>query len=135
MPGVVSGLHRHEWVKHGSCYSNKNANHYFGDSVELMHALNASWVSTLFQTHLGERLTTTAIRNAFDTSFGRGAGERVRVKCRRVGSRKLITELQIALGGTLGKLRLSDAILRGRKLTSRCHAGIVDTVGIAPQRQ
>ena len=133
MPGVASGLHRHEWVKHGSCYSNKGAEHYYRVSLDLMHELNASRVRALFRAHLGKRLSSRAVRLAFDDSFGRGAGKRVRIQCKRVGNRKLISELQIALGKADGRASFADAILRGRKLTNRCKSGIVDVAGIAPR--
>jgi len=135
MPGVASGLHRHEWVKHGSCYTSKGAEHYFRDSVALMRALNTSRVRSLFKASLGKRVTTAAVRRAFDTSFGRGAGKRVRVQCKRVGARKLITELHIALARSRGEIRFAEAIAGGRKLTSRCDGGIVDMAGLTPRKR
>ena len=42
MPGTQSGLERHEWTKHGSCYPGANAETYFKDEVRLANAVNAS---------------------------------------------------------------------------------------------
>lgn len=80
MPGSQSFLHRHEWIKHGTCYS-AQPERYYRDSVRLMEAINASAVRDLFATNIGRRLTNRQIRNAFDTAFGRWAGERVRISC------------------------------------------------------
>lgn len=137
MPGVASGLHRHEWIKHGSCFSKLGAEHYFRVSLALMRELNASRVRELFRDRIGQRVQAGEVRRAFDKSFGHGAGKRVRMQCRRVGARTLISELQIALGPITGKRQLvsnklfADAISRGRKLSHRCKSGLVDETGLA----
>jgi ribonuclease T2 len=89
MPGVMSGLHLHEWTKHGSCYEDDKSgadagadpDEYFADSIALMAQLNDSPVRTLFAENLGETLTRGEIEAAFDEAFGAGAGERVLIRC------------------------------------------------------
>ena len=56
MPGSASFLHRHEWIKHGTCYS-KTAQTYYRDSLALMDAINASPVQQLFERSIGRRLS------------------------------------------------------------------------------
>ena len=129
MPGVRSSLHRHEWVKHGTCYS-RTPEKYYRDSLVLMDKLNASPVQELFENSVGDFLSTAEIRKRFDAAFGRGAGKRVRVACRRDGRRELITELTIGLAGTItADTNLGALILNARPTRSGCPGGIVDPAG------
>lgn len=89
MPGVQSGLHLHEWSKHGSCYEDDKSgadagadpDEYFIESMALLAQLNGSPVRALFADRLGETLTRGEIEAAFDEAFGAGAGERVLIRC------------------------------------------------------
>ncbi|MBK1730373.1 ribonuclease T2 family protein [Thiococcus pfennigii] len=111
MPGMQSGLHRHEWAKHGTCYEDDRTgpdagaepDEYFRESLAALEALNASAVRRLFADHLGERLTRTRIEAAFDEAFGVGAGERVLIRCADVGGERVILELRIGLAGDIGE--------------------------------
>ncbi|UYO00938.1 MAG: ribonuclease [Devosia sp.] len=130
MPGSLSGLDRHEWVKHGSCYDG-DQRAYIGASLDLMLALNASEVSELFAGNTGRRITLVDIRSAFDRAFGPGAGERVAIDCEPDGNRTLITELRIALTGKIaGPDDFADLILAADPLDSACRSGQVDAVGL-----
>lgn len=110
MPGIHSGLERHEWAKHGSCYrQDKTGPHvgatpddYFSAALAVLEALNASDVRRLFADRLGERLSRDEIEAAFDAAFGAGAGQRVQVQCTRVDGENLVTELRINLKGDIG---------------------------------
>ncbi|MDD9910128.1 MAG: ribonuclease [Ahrensia sp.] len=129
MPGAQSFLHRHEWIKHGTCYSD-SPERYFHDSVALLEAINASSVRDLFADNIGRRLTNAQIRNAFDEAFGRGAGLRVRVSCRRDGRREIIDEITIGLSGVIGDEPSMTRLIAASRPTKRgCPAGIVDPVG------
>ncbi|MCT8266678.1 ribonuclease T [Afifella sp. JA880] len=105
MPGVQSGLHRHEWSKHGTCYEDdvtgddwdSDPNEYYGESLLLMAQLNNSRVWELFARNAGKRLSREQIEEAFDSSFGEGAGQRVIVRCDEATGD--ITELWISLKG------------------------------------
>lgn len=129
MPGTRSALDRHEWTKHGTCYS-KEAETYYKDSLALMDAINASSVQKLFANNIGKNLDGASIRAAFDKSFGRGTGKRVRISCKNDGNRRLITELTIGLRGVVGP---NPNIGKLTKWASRtkpgCPGGIVDAVG------
>ena len=128
MPGSQSALDRHEWIRHGSCYGAAEA--YFAHSVQLLEAVNASPVGTLFAGRIGQAVTSAEIRAAFDEGFGRGAGERVRVTCNRDGDRQIIGEITVGLvgaiddGADIGKL-----ILAASPTKPGCPEGIVDAVG------
>jgi ribonuclease T2 len=130
MPGSVSGLDRHEWVKHGSCYDG-GQREYYADSLDLMLALNTSEVGTLFAENIGKRITLEQVRSAFDTAFGKGAGDRVEMICEQDGNRTLITELRIALTGEItGPDDFSALLSAANSQNSSCRSGQVDAVGL-----
>lgn len=122
MPGYASGLHKHEWIKHGTCYGTDAAT-YFEDSVRLTEQLNRSKVGTFFTAHMGKRVTLQQVRSLFDRTFGQGTGKRVELKC----NKGMISELWLHLGS--GSDDLATLLKRGEKTRSRCHGGIVDRAG------
>ena len=134
MPGVRSYLHRHEWVKHGTCYrpsdGPRTAANYYEDSLALLDEVNASAVANLFRSNIGRSLSSTRIREAFDEAFGPGAGRRVRIECRRDGDRQIIVELQIALQGRFGVEPMASLIRSARPVRAGCPGGVVDPVGL-----
>src|SRR5262245_36729555 len=109
MPGVQSGLHLHEWPKHGSCYEDDKTSadagatpdEYFTEVLALMRQLNNSPVRALFADHLGEVLSREQIEAAFDQAFGAGAAQRVIIKCNGSGGNAAISELWIGLKGDI----------------------------------
>ncbi|WP_282605976.1 ribonuclease T2 [Pelagibius sp. Alg239-R121] len=130
MPGTASFLHRHEWVKHGTCYSEKPET-YYRDSLRVMEQLNNSDVKSLFAANVGQNISTSDIHEAFEKSFGAGSSQRVQVTCKNDGGRRLITELKIHLAGPLGEdADLAAAIGAGDKTSPGCNDGIVDPVGL-----
>lgn len=132
MPGMQSGLHRHEWTKHGTCYEDDkigpdagaDADEYFAESLAVLEALNASAVRRLFVDHLGEELTRAQIEAAFDEAFGPGAGERVLIRCANIGRERVITELWIGLAGDIDEpADLAALIQAAPPATTWNHAG------------
>jgi ribonuclease T2 len=109
MPGMQSGLHLHEWPKHGACYEDDKTgadadatpDEYFTEVLALMRQLNASPVRALFAEHLGKVLSREEIEAAFDQAFGTGAAERVIIKCNGSGANAVISELWIGLKGDI----------------------------------
>jgi ribonuclease T2 len=125
MPGTRSDLQRHQWFKHGSCYGT-DADTYFRHSLMLLEQLNASGVRSLFEEHIGKRLSATRVRAAFDASFGKGAGDRVRLKC----NQGLIEELRIGLKGEVDETAdLGKLILAAPPRSPDCRGGRVDVAG------
>ena len=76
MPGYLSGLHKHEWVKHGSCYG-KNKESYFLDSINLLSQINNSKIKDFFVKNRGKRVQTAKIRKLFEKEFGKSYYERI----------------------------------------------------------
>ena len=129
MPGSRSFLHRHEWVKHGTCYS-QTPETYYADSIVLVDAINASPIQKLFEDNIGRKLTNRQISTAFDNAFGQGVGARVRVACKRDGKRTVITEITIGLSGQItGQPDITRLALASPKTKAGCPVGIVDAAG------
>ena len=122
MPGVASYLHRHEWIKHGTC-SGRDAESYFKEAAELTTQVNRSRLGHFFTANQGKRVTLRQIRFKVDESFGKGSGRRVEMLCRR----GMITELWFHLRGE-GK-ELSELLKNGKKARSRCRKGRIDSIG------
>jgi ribonuclease T2 len=132
MPGTASDLERHEWIKHGTCYG-KSQQDYFSDALRLMRAVNASPVRDLFAKNVGKQLTSNQIRSTFDSAFGAGAGERVRVSCLVDPSngRRLIGELTLGLTGPIGPNSTLGDLMQAAAPTNNagCPKGVIDKVG------
>ena len=131
MPGTQSFLDRHEWTRHGTCYERGDAETYFREALSLLDEVNGSAVQALFAANIGQEITVGAVRGAFDVAFGSGAGDRVRLTCKRDGSRRLITEITIGLVAQPGASNmLADLIKASAATDPGCPSGIIDPVGL-----
>jgi len=92
MPGMQSDLHRHEWIKHGTC-DGRGSEAYFATSIALLDQINTSAVREFFVQRIGQRVTLDAIRSAFVQAFGPEARNTVGLAC----GNGLIEELRITL--------------------------------------
>ena len=122
MPGFSSNLHKHEWIKHGTCYGT-DANTYYLDAIGLINQVNDSALGKFFTQNIGKRITLKQVQSLADKSFGRGAGNRIELQCRN----GLVTELWLHLGSDsadLGRL-----LQRGKVARSRCKSGRIDKAG------
>jgi len=122
MPGVSSNLHKHEWIKHGTCYSS-DANSYYEDAVGLTEQFNGSKVGQFFGKQMGQRVSLQQVRTLFDRSFGKGTGKRVEMKCKK----GLVTELWLHLGSDSDDL--ATLLKRGKQTRSYCTGGRIDKAG------
>ena len=122
MPGFASELHKHEWVKHGTCYGTA-PQEYFEDAVSLVEQFNDSKVVDYFSKNIGKYVTLKQVRHLFDRNFGVGTGKRVEMKCRK----GLVTELWLHLGS--GSDDLGTLLKRGKPVRSRCQKGLIDKAG------
>jgi ribonuclease T2 len=122
MPGVASDLHKHEWVKHGTCYGT-GVEQYFQDSIDLVEQIRGSSLEKLFQANEGKRVNLKAIRQAVNSSFGSGSGNSVELRCKG----GLITEVWFHLHGEGSELK---SLLKSSKIVrSRCQSGLIDSAG------
>jgi ribonuclease T2 len=122
MPGYSSNLHRHEWIKHGTCYKT-DANRYYADAINLLKQVNSSKVQKFFAKNIGRTVTIKDIRKIFDEEFGKGAGEHVSMNCKN----GLITELWLYIGS--GSDNLKELLQKGKTVKSKCYKGKIDAVG------
>lgn len=130
MPGTASGLERHEWVRHGSCFGS-DAETYFRTALALLDQVNASQLRETLAGRVGETVTGSQLRNAFEQSFGAGAGRALGLRCGRDGARRLISEVRIKLRYPVtDSTRLKDALDLSSPAASNCDAGVVDRVGL-----
>ena len=126
MPGTMSNLQRHEWIKHGTCYPAGNADQYFKDEIRLAAEVNASPVQALFAGNIGKQVTADAIRGAFDRAFGQGAGNKVQVECDRQGR---LSGFTLNLRGDIpGGADLKMLLAAGDTAHNKCDSGVVDAV-------
>lgn len=132
MPGMQSFLHRHEWVKHGTCYGT-SPELYFQHSLDLMAAVNASAVRTEFVGATGSHISIRKISASVDQAFGPGAGDRLRLACADEDGRNLITELRVhfttAPSVFADSLALGDWMRAAKPVKTDCPGGIVDAPG------
>ncbi len=127
MPGFASELHKHEWIKHGTCYGS-DANSYYSDAISLVNQVNGSALGKFFTQNIGKKITLKQVQRVADKSFGKGAGNRVSLQCKR----GLVTELWLYLGS--GSDDLEILLKRGKKTRSRCKSGYLDEAGFSKRK-
>ncbi|MGB6296929.1 MAG: hypothetical protein WBF90_12190 [Rivularia sp. (in: cyanobacteria)] len=126
MPGYQSKLHRHEWYKHGTCYS-ETPEEYYRETIALLDQLNESGVRTLFAQNLERDITNNQIGQAFSTAFG--STSKVLVSCVNVNREDLIQELVINLRGEIeAETNIADLLAAAPNVRSGCPKGQVDSV-------
>jgi ribonuclease I len=125
MPGTASGLDRHQWLRGGSCQA-LDPDAYFSLQMRLLDAVNASDVGTLFRERIGREVTATEVKAAFDHAFFEGAGSRIKMQCRQVGDRMLVTGLTVGLGAEISATSDLGGLVRAASPTTfRCEKGFV----------
>lgn len=95
MPGTVSNLHRHEWIKHGTCYQG-TPEEYFSEAIALLEQINQSPVQVLIAQKIGQQLPVKDIDEKLIV-FGADTGNKVEVKCNATG----LTEMWFNLEGEI----------------------------------
>jgi ribonuclease T2 len=129
MPGTRSRLHRHEWVKHGSCMPDAREETYFEVSLDLLDEVNASPLAALMAERIGKPVTGDELRAAFEAGFGPGTGSRLRISCVDDDGRRLIREITIGLSGDPFNQRMSELVAAAVPTDPGCPGGIVDPAG------
>ncbi len=125
MPAAQSGLHQHEWKKHGTCYGTSQER-YFKDSIALIQQINSSKVRDFFVRNTGKTVTLKQVRLAFDRAFSQGSGRKIKMLC----NQGLITELHVNLQGEITqKTPLSQLLKEAKDLHGGCQKGRIDPVG------
>lgn len=121
MPGVASNLHKHEWKKHGSCYS-KNADVYFQDSIRLTSEFQALF-SNFFRQKVGHILTKEAIVREFNKLLFIGAGKKIQLICKNGNIEEIRLNLQNKISHT-SSLRI--LLKNAKNLFGGCQKGFLN---------
>lgn len=125
MPGLRSGLQRHEWIVHGTCFG-AAADVYFARAAGLAEQVNATPVHEAFAQAIGQPLAAERIRAAFDAAYGPGAGERVAVTCQGRGPDRRISEIVVSLAGDVrGTAPVGELIRAAAPVPPGCPSGVV----------
>ena len=101
MPGAQSFLHRHEWIKHGTCFHQRDPISYYKTSFKLQDFINHSLLKNFIMRNKGKNITLRQLQSAFDTAYGKGAGNKIYMRCKSHQGRMIVTELRINLYGSL----------------------------------
>ena len=133
MPGVQSGLHLHEWYKHGTCYS-ETPEEYYRESLALLDQVNNSTVRELFESNIGDILSSDEILDEFNIAFGNNAGRKVGISCERDDrptDRRMILELKLNFRGDIEDNTTVSALFKeGRTRNRGCSSGEIDPAGL-----
>lgn len=128
MPGVLSCLDRHEWIKHGTC-AGTGAERYFGETVRLAAAVQATAFAQTISANIGRAVTPEQLIQAFEAGFGAGSGGALTLVCSDRGD---LSEIRIALRASAleGELDRGDLYLDGPAPASRCPGALrIDVAG------
>jgi ribonuclease T2 len=126
MPGVLSCLDRHEWIKHGTC-AGTGAERYFTETLRLAAAVQATAFAQAISANVGREVTPEQLIQAFEASFGAGTGEALTLVCSERGD---LSEIRIALQASAleGELDGRDLYRDGPAPQSKCPKSLlIDT--------
>jgi len=104
MPGTLSFLHRHEWVKHGSCFIDRSPNSYYTVSLKLQDSFNEAVLTEFIKINQGKIISVEQVKNAFAEIFGSNASKSISMKCKPWSGKLIITEIRINLKASLEQL-------------------------------
>lgn len=103
MPGSESCLHRHEWIKHGSC-SGMDSEAYFRKSNFLVEGFSYTDFSEYIRQNIGKSVDPYVLYYKFEKEFGHDSSEYLALKCTRIKGKTYLKEIQIALNKSLENL-------------------------------
>jgi len=121
MPGFQSNLHKHEYWKHGTCYS-KDANEYFLDALTLTKYVDGI-LGEYLRANIGKRVKTVVFKNFAAKAIDKKIKNKLAVKCKRV----VLSEIWISLKGKGRDLK--KLIQNAKPIRSNCVEFIVDAPG------
>ncbi|HJT11693.1 MAG TPA: ribonuclease T2 [Dongiaceae bacterium] len=129
MPGVLSCLDRHEWIKHGTC-AGMGAERYFGETLRLASAVQTTAFGRAIAANVGREVTAEQLIQAFEASFGKGSARALTLVCSDRGG--YLSEIRIALQPSAleGELDRGDLDLDGPAPAPRCPEAMrIDAAG------
>jgi ribonuclease T2 len=118
----------HEWYAHGTC-SGVTPPEYFSIATQLVPEATAV-LDPVFTQAAGRRLSSRTVREAFDTRFGKGSGDRVTLSCREAGGEGVVAfEVRLSLPAVVALKQnspsLAQALSAGPETQPGCGQGSV----------
>ncbi len=92
MPGALSCLDRHEWLKHGTC-SGFDADLYFDLSADLATSIANTPFGQSLEKAAGGIIDVKDLRYSFEESFGKGTAKALSLQCREDGGRPYLSDI------------------------------------------
>jgi ribonuclease T2 len=121
MPGFKSNLHRHEWIKHGTCYT-KDANRYFLDALTLTKKLDST-IGEYLRANIGSKVKTINLKKVASKLIDSNIKNKIAVKCKRV----ILNEIWLSIKGKGSDIK--KLIKNAKPIKSNCVEFIVDAPG------
>jgi len=121
MPGYQSNLQRHEYYKHGTCYS-KDANKYFFNALKMVRQADST-IGEYLRQNIGKRVQEMNIKRVATKAFGKDIKYKISLKCKR----GVLSEIWISLKGKGDDI--SNLVKNSKTLHSNCTSAIVDAPG------
>jgi len=113
MPGYQSNLQRHEYYKHGSCYS-KDANFYFSNATNLTKEIDTT-LGEFFRKNLGKLVSSHNAKKILIKNFGNEIKNKIAFKCKG----KYLSEIWISLKGQGNQIK--PLLKNAPSLVNRCN--------------
>lgn len=92
MPGTLSYLERHEWIKHGTC-SGLTQQSYFDVQIRLAQQFGGTKFNQIIHNAVGGSVYKTDLLAALDSDFGSSAAQAITLNC----SSGYLTEVRFLL--------------------------------------
>ena len=121
MPGYKSNLHKHEWIKHGTCYGT-DANNYFYNALTLTKQIDST-IGEYLRANIGKKIKTINIKLVASKLIDPKIKSRLGVKCKK----RLLSEIWINLRGQGSNI--NELIKNAPTIRSNCIEAIVDAPG------
>ena len=121
MPGSQSNLQRHEYYKHGSCYS-KDANKYFLDALTMTKTVDST-LGEYFRANVGKKVKAINAKRVAIKLIDKDIKNKIAFKCKG----RVLNEVWISLKGQGSNLK--ELIKNAKPIRSNCTEFIIDAPG------
>ena len=121
MPGSQSNLQRHEYYKHGSCYS-QDANSYFKDALTMTQKIDNT-IGKYLRENIGKKVNLYSIKKVAAKLLNRDLADKIAIKCKR----RVLSEIWIPIKGKGSDIL--NLVKNAKRVHSNCQEAIVDKPG------